>query len=58
MSKDNKDGFIEFVEPGFAVVPEEPTEEMYNAGLNYLSKRGTAWDVRDLYKAMLKARGG
>jgi len=33
----------------------KPTEAMYNAGLKYLSNRGTAWCVNDLFEAMWEA---
>ena len=36
-------------------LPEEPTNAMYHAGLDYLNGRGTAWCVIDLYKAMYRA---
>lgn len=32
------------------------TDAMYEAGLNYLKGRGTAWCVSDLYKAMSAAK--
>ena len=38
-----------------AAMPEEPTDAMYWAGVDYLKDRGTAWCVIDLYKAMYRA---
>ena len=33
----------------------KPTDAMYEAGMNYLKDKGTAWCINDLFEAMWKA---
>lgn len=40
---------------GLELVPAVPTEAMYEAGMKYLNRRGTAWSINDLYRVMVAA---
>lgn len=37
------------------LVPSNPTPAMYEAGMRYLNRKGTAWSIEDLYRVMVAA---